>query len=91
MQTKTTMLMLWLAVAGVLLGSAPAMAQQITGTPGAPSATQTIDGRYLPNPPAPFGGEITSNALQSSWGRCREWCAGLASGLALYTPGRGLI
>jgi arylsulfatase len=33
--------------------------------PGAPDATTTIDGRYLPNPPAPFGGMITPNALES--------------------------
>ena len=32
---------------------------------GSPSATTTIDGRYLPNPPPAFGGEITPNALQS--------------------------
>ena len=32
-----------MAVASVLLGSAPAMAQQITGVPGAPDATMTID------------------------------------------------
>jgi len=40
-------------------------AQQTTGAPGSPDATTTIDGRYLPNPPAPFGGEINPNALQS--------------------------
>jgi arylsulfatase len=40
-------------------------AQQTTGAPGSPDATTTIDGKYLPNPPAPFGGEINPNALQS--------------------------
>src|SRR5215472_8408579 len=44
---------------------ATASAQQTTGSPGSPDATTTIDGRYLPNPPAPFGGEINPNALQS--------------------------
>jgi len=44
---------------------ATASAQQTTGAPGSPDATTTIDGRYLPNPPAPFGGEINPNALQS--------------------------
>ena len=29
-----------------------AAAQQITGTPGSPSATTTIDGSYLPPPPS---------------------------------------
>ena len=53
-----------LAAAVVLTGGS-SFAQHITGTPGAPSATQTIDGRYLPNPPAPFGGEIAPNADQS--------------------------
>jgi arylsulfatase len=65
MKTTATMLMLWMAVAGALLGSAPAPAQHITGTPGSPGATTTIDGRYLPNPPPPFRGEIDPNAAQS--------------------------
>ena len=43
----------------------PVMAQQTSGTPGSPSATTTIDGRYLPNPPPQFGGEIKLNAAQS--------------------------
>ncbi|MFO1392835.1 MAG: arylsulfatase [Steroidobacteraceae bacterium] len=41
------------------------LAQQTTGTPGAPDATTTIDGRYLPAPPQPFQGQIELNALQS--------------------------
>ena len=46
----------------------PVMAQQTTGTTGSPDATTTIDGRYLPNPPPKFGGEINLNASQSkSW------------------------
>ena len=40
-------------------------AQQITGTPGSPSATTTIDGNYLPNPPPKFGGSIGLDAAQS--------------------------
>ena len=35
-----------------------AMAQQINGTPGSPSATTTIDGNQLPPPPPKFGGVI---------------------------------
>ena len=42
----------------VLVVSAPVAAQQTTGTPGSPSATTTIDGRYLPAQPQPFGGVI---------------------------------
>ena len=41
------------------------LAQQTTGVPGSPSATTTIDGRYLPPPDQPFGGEINLNAAQS--------------------------
>jgi arylsulfatase len=40
-------------------------AQQTTGTPGSPSATTTIDGKYLPPPPAPFGGTINLGATDS--------------------------
>jgi arylsulfatase A-like enzyme len=40
-------------------------AQEITGTPGSPSATTTIDGKYLPPPPPKFGGEINLQASQS--------------------------
>ncbi len=42
-----------------------ANAQQVTGTPGSPDATTTIDGRYLPPPPQPFTGQIELNAAQS--------------------------
>jgi arylsulfatase len=41
-------------------------AQEITGTPGSPDATTTIDGRYLPNPPTPFGGQIGLTAKDST-------------------------
>jgi arylsulfatase A-like enzyme len=40
-------------------------AQQTTGVPGSPSATTTIDGKYLPPPPAPFGGVINLNSDES--------------------------
>jgi arylsulfatase A-like enzyme len=40
-------------------------AEEITGTPGSPEATTTIDGRYLPPPPQPFKGQIELNAAQS--------------------------
>ena len=49
----------------VLVGIIPATAQQITGTPGSPSATTTIDGNYIPNPPPAFGGEINLDATDS--------------------------
>jgi arylsulfatase A-like enzyme len=68
-RVKPKMLVFWMAMAGALTGSASAMAQQVTGTPGSPGATTTIDGRYLPSPPQPFGGDVQVNAAQSkpSW------------------------
>lgn len=60
-----------LVAAATFLGAhgSPAQAQQTTGAPGSPSATTTLDGRYLPNPPAPFGGVINLDATTStpSW------------------------
>ena len=49
----------------LMLGSAASFAQQTTGTPGSPSATTTIDGKYLPNPPPQFGGQIGLSAPDS--------------------------
>ncbi len=43
----------------------PKPANPQAAPPGSPAATATIDGRYLPNPPAPFGGVINLNAAQS--------------------------
>ncbi len=39
---------------------------QTTGKPGSPSATTTLDGRYLPNPPDPFDGKINLDATTST-------------------------
>src|SRR5215470_17509699 len=58
-------LVLWSALAAILLIAGPSGAQQTTGVPGSPTATTTIDGRYLPPPPPPFQGEINLNAAQS--------------------------
>jgi len=45
------------AVAACILTAAfSASAQHITGVPGAPSATMTIDGKHIPPPPMQFGG-----------------------------------
>lgn len=52
-------------VAALLSSAVLASAQQVTGTPGSPSATTTVDGRYLPNPPASFGGEIGLSSKDS--------------------------
>src|SRR6516164_8641829 len=53
------------ALTSAMLTCVPATAQQMTGTPGSPGATTTIDGKYLPPPPPKFGGEIGLQADQS--------------------------
>jgi hypothetical protein len=45
----------------LVLACVPVGAQQTTGTPGSPSATTTIDGKYLP-PPRP-----RRSAARSTW------------------------
>jgi arylsulfatase A-like enzyme len=51
---------------GMLLAfTIPLAAQQTTGVPCSPSAKTTVDGRYLPNPPARFGGVINLSARDS--------------------------
>lgn len=47
------------------VGSAAAWAQQTTGTPGAPSATISIEGSQLPPPPQKFEGIIKERATES--------------------------
>ncbi|MBW4530413.1 MAG: arylsulfatase [Aphanothece saxicola GSE-SYN-MK-01-06B] len=54
-----------LALVGWSFRAVPALAQRITGTPGAPNATTTISGTQLPAPAPPFGGVIKDGALQS--------------------------
>ncbi len=51
--------------ASFLAGATSLAAQQTTGVPCSPSATTTVDGRYLPNPPAQFGGVINLSARDS--------------------------
>ena len=53
------------AAIAVTTAAVPGMAQQISGVPGSPGATTTIDGRQLPPPPPKFGGKIERNAAQS--------------------------
>jgi arylsulfatase A-like enzyme len=61
-----------LAISAAVIFAAPVVAlpQQITGTPGSPSATATIDGKQLPPPASKFGGEIREKASES-----RAWWA----------------
>jgi len=62
---KRILLQLFMLLTVFLLRVGTANAQQTTGVPGSPSATTSIDGRYLPAPPQPFDGSIELNALQS--------------------------
>src|SRR5450631_3891933 len=59
----SVLLSLSVVIGGAL--SPGAMAQQINGTPGSPSATITIDGKQLPPPPLKFGGVIQQSAKDS--------------------------
>ena len=57
---------LLISVASVLaLSCVSALAQEVTGVLGSPSATTTIDGKQLPPPDPKFGGVIKDGALQS--------------------------
>ena len=77
---KTTALSLSSIVTLVLFTGAPALAQQITGAPGSPSATTTIDGKQLPPPPRTFGGVIKESAKDSTpyWPAARGAAQGRA-------------
>jgi hypothetical protein len=57
MNIRAVLLTLLALLAAALLAATPAMAQQIYGTPGSPSATTTVSGKQLP-PPAPKFGEV---------------------------------
>ncbi|HEY3278720.1 MAG TPA: arylsulfatase [Syntrophorhabdaceae bacterium] len=65
MRRKEVLITALLAIAALMLSLVPAMAQQITGIPGSPSATITIRGDRLPAPPAKFEGKIERNAMDS--------------------------
>jgi hypothetical protein len=64
MQLNHSILLSGMCAAIVMMATPSARAQvQTTGTPGSPSATTTIDGKYVPPPPAPFGGVIPTPAM----------------------------
>ena len=58
----------------LLLLAAPALPQQVTGVPGSPSATATINGQQLPPPPPKFGGVINAMPPSPSPGGRPGWC-----------------
>ena len=53
------------SVVALALTVVPASAQQVTGVPGSPGATTTLDGKQLPPPPPKFGGVIKESAADS--------------------------
>jgi arylsulfatase len=55
----------WSSMALAQNNSNSSQAPQLTGAPGTPGATTTIDGRYLPPPSPRFGGAIGLQADQS--------------------------
>jgi hypothetical protein len=67
MKLNKCILLSGMSVAAFVAAAPSARAQvQTTGVPGSPSATTTLDGRHLPNPPAPFGGAINLDATTST-------------------------
>jgi arylsulfatase A-like enzyme len=48
-----------------LAATAPAAAQETTGTPGSASATTSVDGKQLPAPPPKFGGVLKDDVKDS--------------------------
>ena len=65
MKMGSRLLMQAALVAAVGLIGGSSFAQQVTGAPGSPSATTTIQGDQIPAPPGKFGGKIERNATQS--------------------------
>jgi arylsulfatase A-like enzyme len=65
MDKRTLATAAFLAVLG-LTSSPQIQAQQVTGTPGSPSATTSIDGKQIPPPPPKFGGVIKQDAKDST-------------------------
>ena len=74
------------------LGCISALAQQVTGTPGSPGATTTIDGKQLPPPDPKFGGVIKEKASESTAlvGAARRAAEGRAQRAAHHDGRSGL-
>ena len=65
-KTSTIKTSLLAGVALLALSCVSALAQQVTGVPGSPGATTTIDGKQLPPPDPKFGGVIKEKASEST-------------------------
>jgi arylsulfatase A-like enzyme len=66
MRSRHRLLSAFLAAGIYLALVGTAVSQLIAGTPGAPSATEVIQGDQLPPPPLPFGGVIKDDAKEST-------------------------
>ena len=55
-----------LSSVAIASSSSHGIAQQVTGVPGSPGATITIDGKQLPPPDPKFGGVIKEKASEST-------------------------
>jgi len=64
MKPKSKLLCSLLKAAAICAASS-ALAQQITGTSGSPTATTTLSGKQLPPLDPKFGGEIKQKAADS--------------------------
>ena len=62
MKSGRYLLIFAVVMVALTLAASQTMAQQVTGVPGSPSATTTIDGKQLPPPPEKFGGKIERTA-----------------------------
>ena len=54
------------AASSFLAGWSLSSAQVVTGQPGSPNATTTIEGKQVPAPPPKFGGVIKQSATDST-------------------------
>src|SRR5438477_11168752 len=65
MKSAKQILFSGMLAAAVIAAAPSASAQQITGDPGSPDATTTLEGKQLPPPPQKFGGVIKESATDS--------------------------
>src|SRR5213592_1227701 len=65
MKSARQILLSGMLAAAVMAVAPSAWTQQITGTPGSPDATVSIDGKQIPPPPQKFGGVIKESATDS--------------------------
>jgi arylsulfatase A-like enzyme len=65
MQTKAVLFIIVALALVAMLTAVTVIAGEITGVPGSPSATTTIDGKQLPAPPQKFEGKIGPTAQES--------------------------